>query len=46
MQDKIQETKRETEVLGMKTHAREGVMEEKFPNTRKPSHQRVCGGVL
>jgi len=30
----------------MKTHAREGVVEEKFPNTRKPSHQRVCGGVL
>ena len=28
----------------MKTHPGEGVMkEEKFPNTRKPSHNRVCG---
>ena len=28
----------------MKTHPREGVLkEEKFPNTRKPSHQWVCG---
>ena len=27
----------------MKTHPGEGVMkEEKFPNTRKPSHRRVC----
>ena len=31
----------------MKTHPGEGVVkEEKFPNTRKPSHQWVCGGVL
>ena len=28
----------------METHSREGVVkEEKFPNTRKPSHWRVCG---
>ena len=28
----------------METHPKEGVMkEEKFPNTRKPSHQWVCG---
>ena len=27
----------------MKTHPGEGVMKEKFPNTRKPSHQQVCG---
>ena len=27
----------------MKTRPREGVMKCKFPNTRKPSHQRVCG---
>ena len=28
----------------MESHPRKGVMkEEKFPNTRKPSHQRVCG---
>ena len=28
----------------METHHEEGVMkEEKFPNTRKPSHQRVGG---
>ena len=28
----------------METHSREGVVkEEKFPNTRKPSHQGVCG---
>ena len=27
----------------MEIHPREGVVkEEKFPNTRKPSHQRVC----
>ena len=30
--------------LGMETHHGEGVMkEEKFPNTRKPSHRQVCG---
>ena len=28
----------------METHSREGVVkEEKFPNTRKASHQGVCG---
>ena len=28
----------------METHPRKGVVkEEKFPNTRKPSHQRVYG---
>ena len=28
----------------MDTHPGEGVLkEEKFPNTRKPSHQQVCG---
>ena len=28
----------------METRPREGVVkEEKFPNTRKPSHQQVCG---
>ena len=26
----------------MDTHPREGVMKEKFPNTRKPSHWWVC----
>ena len=27
----------------METRPREGVMKEKFPNTRKPSHWQVCG---
>ena len=36
-------TKRETKELGMETRPEEGVMKEKFPNTRKPSHQWVCG---
>ena len=27
----------------METLPREGVLKEKFPNTRKPSHQQVCG---
>ena len=28
----------------MESHPGKGVMkEEKFPNTRKPSHQQVCG---
>ena len=27
----------------METYPREGVVKEKFPNTRKPSHQWVCG---
>ena len=31
----------------METCPREGVVkEDKFPNTRKPSHWWVCGGVL
>ena len=31
----------------METHPGEGVVKEKmFINTRKPSHQRVCEGVL
>ena len=37
-------TETETEDLGMETHPREGVTkEEKFPNSRKPSHRHVCG---
>ena len=33
--------------LGVETHLREGVVkEEKFPNTWKPTHWQVCGGVL
>ena len=36
--------KRETKESGMETCPGEGVMkEEKFPNTRKLSHWRVCG---
>ena len=36
--------KREAKELGMETSPREGVVkDEKFLNTRKPSHQRVCG---
>ena len=36
--------KRETKELGTETRPREGVMkEEKFPNTRKRSHQWVYG---
>ena len=27
----------------MATHPGKGVVKEKFPNTRKPSHQQVCG---
>ena len=35
---------RETKELEMETHPGEGlVKEEKFPNTRKPSHWQVCG---
>ena len=38
----IKDKKRDKRV-GMETHPREGVVkEEKFPNTRKPSHRRVC----
>ena len=41
--DKIQNTKRETKELGTETHPGEGVVEEKFPNSRKPSHRWVWG---
>ena len=35
--------KKRAKELGMETHPGEGVMkEEKFPNTRKPSHWHVC----
>ena len=34
--------KRETKELGTETHPGEGVVKEEFPNTRKPSHWRVC----
>ena len=27
----------------METHPRKEVVKKKFPNTRKPSHQEVCG---
>ena len=27
----------------METHPGKGNMKEKFPNSRKPSHRRVCG---
>ena len=27
----------------METHSGEGVMKEKFPNSRKPSQRQVCG---
>ena len=27
----------------METHPGKGDMKEKFPNSRKPSHRRVCG---
>ena len=42
-QDKIQKTKRETKELGMETCPGEGVLKEKFPNNRKPSHRQVYG---
>ena len=42
--DKIQKTKRETKELGTEACPRQGVVkEEKFPDTRKPSHRWVCG---
>ena len=35
--------KRETKEVGMELHPRKGVLKrEKFPNTRKHSHCRVC----
>ena len=43
----IKDKKREKKKLGMETRLREGVVkEEKFPNSRKPSHQQVCGEFL
>ena len=39
-----QKTKRDTKELGTETGPGEGVvMEEKFPNSRKPSLRWVCG---
>ena len=35
--------KRETKELGVETCPGEGVMKEKFPHSRKPSHWWVCG---
>ena len=36
----------ETKEVGMDTHPGKGVLkEEKFPNTRKPSHWWVCGEI-
>ena len=35
--------KRETKELGMETPSQEGVVKEKFPNTRKPFHWPVYG---
>ena len=35
--------KRETKELDTETRPGEGVVKEKFLNTRKPFHQRVCG---
>ena len=29
-------------MLGSETHPGEGVVKEKFPNSRKPSYRRVC----
>ena len=34
---------KETKDLGMETLPGEGVMKEKFPHSRKPSHRHVCG---
>ena len=34
---------KETKELGMEIHPGKGVLKEKFPNTRKPSHRQVCG---
>ena len=36
-------TKWEAKELGTETCPGKGVVKEKFPNSRKPSHQRVCG---
>ena len=43
----MQEMKTETKDLGMETRPGEGVVkEEKFSNTRKPSHPAGLWGVL
>ena len=45
--DKIEKIKRETKELGTEIHPGKGVLiEEKFPNTRKPFHQWVWGKFL
>ena len=36
-------TERETKDFRTEVHPGEGVMKEKFPNSRKPSHWWVCG---
>ena len=41
--NKKKERERETKELGMEIHPGEGVVKEKFPNTRKPSHRQFCG---
>ena len=42
-QEKIYKTKKETKEGGTEFHPRKGVLKkEKFPNTRKPSHCRIC----
>ena len=42
--DKIQKIKRETKEVRTEIHPGKGVLkDEKFPNTRKPSHWQVCG---
>ena len=43
-QDKIQKTKRD-KILGTETCPVEGVVKEKFPHSRKPSHRHVCGEI-
>ena len=37
------EQKERQKSWGVEIHPGEGVMKEKFPNIRKPSHQQVCG---
>ena len=42
--DKIEKTETKTKYLGTETHPGDGVMkEEKFPHSRKSSHNHVCG---
>ena len=41
---KYKRQREETKEVGMELHPRKGVLKrEKFPNTRKHSHCRVCG---